>query len=239
MERGLLDAEQWERWHVDGWCLLPNILPADEVAAAQVDLAELFPSTESVAERVAVGGTADIDLRWDTAKPTFPFPGQSLNRLALHERIIGLAEELLETDQVRMYQGIASAKYSGGDPDYEQLLHVDYGNHTLVVPRADAGYQHLELFIYLSDVTPETAATRVVSRQLTADIPVERMYLHLTDYASIYEQEVSASGPAGSVLAYRPDVYHRGTSLIAEGAARFLLHVAYKPVATDWLGYHA
>jgi hypothetical protein len=74
---------------------------------------------------------------------------------------------------------------------------------------------------------------------LTADIPVERMYLHLTDYASIYEQEVSASGPAGSVLAYRPDVYHRGTSLIAEGAARFLLHVAYKPVATDWLGYHA
>ena len=51
---------------------------------------------------------------------------------------------------------MASAKYSDGDPDYEQLLHVDYGNHTLVVPRTDVGYQHLELFVYLSDVTPET-----------------------------------------------------------------------------------
>jgi len=49
----------------------------------------------------------------------------------------------------------------------------------------------------------------------------------------------AASGPAGSVLAYRPDVYHRGTSLSAEGEARYLLHVAFKPVDTDWLGFHA
>ena len=45
-----------------------------------------------------------------------------------------------------------------------------------------------------------------------------------------------ASGPAGLVLAYRPDVYHRGVRMTAPRAARFMLHVSYKPAATDWLG---
>ena len=45
-----------------------------------------------------------------------------------------------------------------------------------------------------------------------------------------------ASGPAGSVLVYRPDVYHRGVRMTAPRAARFMLHVSYKPAATDWLG---
>jgi hypothetical protein len=238
MPRPTLDADQSDRWHTDGWCVLEGLFPADEIAAARQDLTELFPSPEAVAARKRSGDGDRLDLRWDATKPMFPFEGMALNRLVVHDRLIDLAQELLGVDQVRLYQGMVSAKYSDGDPDYEQLLHVDYGNHTLVVPRTDPGYQQLELFVYLSDVTPETAATRVVSRRLTRDIPVERMYLHLGEYASLYDAEVSASGPAGSVLAYRPDVYHRGTSLSAEGAARFLLHVAYKPVDTDWLGYH-
>src|ERR1019366_7032833 len=179
MERTLLDADQRDRWYTDGWCVLENLLPADEVAAAQEDLAGLFPSAETVATELSRGGGTGRDLSWDSTKPMFPFDGMALNRLVVHENLIALAEDLLGTDQLRLYQGMASAKYSDGAPDYEQLLHVDYGNHTLVVPRADHGYQHLELFVYLSDVTPETAATRVVPRRLTQDIPVERMYLHL------------------------------------------------------------
>ena len=49
---------------------------------------------------------------------------------------------------------------------------------------------------------------------------------------------IPASGPAGSILAYRPDVYHRGVRMTAPAAARFMLHVSYKPPATDWLGSH-
>jgi hypothetical protein len=239
MSRSPLDDELRTRWHTDGWCVLEDLFAPDEIDAARADLSGIFPSAESVAARVRSTGGDGLDLRWDAAKPRFPFESPALNRLTVHESLLGLAEDLLGTDQIRLYQGMLSAKYSDGAPDYEQLLHVDYGNHTLVVPRADTGYQHLELFVYLSDVTPETAATRVVSRRLTGDIPVERTYLHLADYASLYAAEVPASGPAGSVLAYRPDVYHRGTSLSAEGAARYLLHVAFKPVDTDWLGFHA
>jgi len=236
MAGSLLDHAHRDRWHQDGWCVLDHFLPADEVAAALADLALVFPAPD------AFGSGPDgegHDASWDAAKPTFPFEGMALNHLVVHDRLISLAEDLLGTDRLRLYQAMASAKYPGRHRDYEQLLHVDYGNHTLVVPRADPGYQHLELFVYLSDVTPETAATRMVSRRLTGDIPVERTYLGLDEYAALYASEVPASGPAGSVLAYRPDVYHRGTSLTAEGAARFLLHVAFKPVGTDWLGFQA
>lgn len=232
-----LDAEQRDQWQTDGWCMLEDFIPAPDLAKAQEDLTAIFPSVESVlAGRSA--GDGGYDISWDSSKPLFPFEGMGLNRLVVHDRLIDLAQDLLGTDQVRLYQGLASAKYPGGTPDYEQLLHVDYGNHTLVVPRADPGYQHLELFVYLSDVTPDTAATRIVSRQRTRDIPIERTYLSLDEYADLYEAEVPAVGPAGSVLAYRPDVFHRGCALLAETEGRFMLHVAYKPVHTDWLGFH-
>ena len=212
----VVGAEQRRRWQMDGWCVLENALPADEIAAAQLALADLFPSAEAVhAARSATGGAAPggpgYEVRWDADKPVFPFESMALNRLCVHDTLIDLAQDLLSTPDVRLYQGLASAKYFDGHPDYEQLLHVDYGNHTLVVPRPDIGFQHLELFVYLSDVTPARAATRVVSRRLTGDIPVERIYLGLDDYAPLYAAEEPASGPAGSVLAYRPDVYHRGT----------------------------
>jgi Phytanoyl-CoA dioxygenase (PhyH) len=162
-----------------------------------------------------------------------------LNRVALHDGIIDLAERLLAIEDIRVYQAAVTAKYANAAPDYEQLLHVDYANHTLVVPRTDVGYQHVTMFVYLSDVTPETGATRVVSREHTADIPIERTYLHLSEYAHLYAVEEAASGPAGSVLVYRPDVFHRGVPLTTPRAARFLLAVAFKPAATDWIGYHA
>jgi ectoine hydroxylase-related dioxygenase (phytanoyl-CoA dioxygenase family) len=154
----------------------------------------------------------------------------------VHDRMIDLAEQLLGITDVRLYQAMASAKYSGGALSDEQLLHADYATHTLVVPRDGPGYQQLETFVYLSDVTAETAATRVVSRSLTEDVPVERTYLHPDEYGDLYAAEVPASAPAGSVLAYRPETFHRGVRITAPGAARFMLHVSYKAACTDWLG---
>jgi hypothetical protein len=224
-----------ERWRTDGWCMLDDLFSPSEVAAACSEVASLFPSATDVAN----GEVDEAVIDWGAAKPTFPFDSGALNRLVVHDAVIDLAEELLGTDRLRLYQGLVSAKYSGLRDEYEQLLHVDYGNHTLVVPRTDTGFQHLELFVYLSDVTPDTAATRVVSRTLTAGIPVERTYLSIDEYADLYAAEVPASGPAGSVLAYRPDVFHRGTAMRTPGQVRFLLHVAYRPADAEWVGYHA
>jgi hypothetical protein len=226
-------------WRDEGWCLVDGLLTAKEVQAAQAALPDLFPTAEEFARDQDPDRNRPFRVDSHDVLPVFPFESSALNDIVLHDRIIDLAEEFLGQTDIRLYQGMVSAKYSDGAPDDEQLLHVDYGNHTLVVPRADVGYQQLELFIYLNDVTPETAATRMVSRRLTGHIPTERTYLSLTDYAELYQAEVPASGRAGSILAYRPDVYHRGVRMTAPGAARFMLHVSYKPVATDWLGSQA
>jgi len=230
-----------DAWERDGWCLVEDVFPSDLLVAAQEALRPLFPSAEAFADDEEPARNEPFRVDSHRVMPRFPFQDAALNDLVVHDRLIDLAEEFLrlEASDLRLYQAMLSAKYSEGAESDEQLLHVDYGNHTLVVPRHDPGYQQLELFVYLSDVTPETAATRVVSRQLTGGIPVERTYLSTEEYAELYHAEVPASGPAGSVLVYRPDVYHRGVRMTAPRSARFMVHVSYKPAATDWLNSHA
>jgi ectoine hydroxylase-related dioxygenase (phytanoyl-CoA dioxygenase family) len=227
------------RWEDEGWCVLERLLPDGLVAAAQAAIEPLFPSADDFAADRDPERNAPFHTDSHAVMHRFPFESAALNELVLHDRLIDLAEEFLGLTDVRLYQGMLSAKYSGGAESDDQLLHVDYGNHTLVVPRTDQGYQHLELFVYLSDVTAGTGATRMVPRGLTRDIPVERTYLSLTEYGHLYQAEQPAEGPAGSVLAYRPDVYHRGVRINAPGTARFMLHVSFKPAHTDWLGSQA
>jgi hypothetical protein len=232
-------ASEKARWESDGWCLLDALLPDDVVRAAQAELPALFPTAEEFAADRDPERNRPFRTDSHTVMPGFPFESGALNDLVLHDSLMDLAEEFLGQSDLRLYQGMLSAKYSLGAESDEQLLHVDYGNHTLVVPRTDVGYQHLELFVYLSDVTAETAATRIVSRRLTGEIPTERTYLSVTDYPHLYEAEEPAVGGSGSVLAYRPDVYHRGVRMTAPDAARFMLHVSFKPAQTDWLGSQA
>jgi ectoine hydroxylase-related dioxygenase (phytanoyl-CoA dioxygenase family) len=232
---GDADHAQWEE---DGWCVVRGILPPEAIAAAREVLPGLVPTAGEFADDVDPARNEPFRVDSHRVMPRFPFADAALNDIVVHDRIIDLAEQLLSLADLRLYQAMLGAKYGGGALSDEQLLHVDFGNHTLVVPRHEPGYQQLEMFVYLSDVTAETGATRMVSRALTTDIPVERTYLSQTDYADLYAAEVPASGPAGSILAYRPDVYHRGVRMTMPRTARFMLHVSYKPAATDWLGSH-
>jgi hypothetical protein len=227
------------QWETEGWCVLARFLPDESVAAATAQLESLFPSAEDFAADRDAERNAPFRFDSHSVTPRFPFESSAFNDLVLHDRLIDLAEDFLGLADLRLYQAMLSAKYSSGAESDDQLLHVDYGNHTLVVPRSDPGYQHLELFVYLSDVTVDTGATRMVSRRLTGDVPIERTYLSLRDYPHLYEAEVPAEGPAGSVLAYRPDVFHRGVRMAAPASARFMLHVSFKPAHTDWLGSQA
>lgn len=232
-------AEWKERWEDDGWCVAPSVVPAGDLAAAVADLGRFYPTAEEFAIDADPERNRLLRTESHAVVHRFPFDSDALNHLVLHERLVQLAEHLLGTSDLRLYQGLLSAKYSDGAPDEDQLLHADFGNHTLVVPRTDVGYQQLETFVYLTDVTPDTAATRMVSRRLTAGVPVERTYLGWDLHPELYDAEVPASGPAGSVLLYRPDTYHRGVPISAPATARFMLHVSFKPAGTDWLGSQA
>ncbi len=103
--------------------MLEGFFPPEDIAAAREDLAAVFPSVERVrAGRSGDGGARDedgggsYDISWDGRKPLFPFEGMALNRLVVHDELIDLAQDLLGTEQVRLYQGLASAKYPGDRP---------------------------------------------------------------------------------------------------------------------------
>jgi hypothetical protein len=234
----VVSHEQRQSWEADGWFVLERALPSADVAAAQPALAHLFPS----AAQMAAGGDSGEHHRWrtwDAPWPEFPFRSRTLNRLVVSEVLIDLARALLGTDDVRMYLAIASAKYAGQPSDYNQLLHADFPNHTLTVPRSEPGYHQMETFIYLNDVDRRNGATRFVSHRRTRDIPVEEHTLHLEKYGALYDDPSDASAPAGSIVVYRPDVYHRSVDFADREQARFMLHVSFRPASMEWGGYQA
>jgi len=232
----LATFEQKRAWDEDGWCVLEAVVPDEDLAAAQNAVAKLFPSAKEMA--TASGVAVQRWRTWDAPWPEFPFRSRTLNRLVVGDAMIDLARDLLGGD-VRMYLAIASAKYAGQPSEYNQLLHTDFPNHTLTVPRAEPGYQQMETFVYLTDVGPENGATRFVSRLRTRNIPVGEHTLNLEDYADLYRESGDASAPAGSIVVYRPDVYHRSVDFHDPNQARFMLHVSYKPAAMEWGGYQA
>lgn len=253
---------QRRAWQEDGWCVVPGVLSPGELAAARPALARLFPTAAEMdaaaagaeagdgAGAEAAGDERTVRFRqWDAAWPELPFRSRTLNAIALHEGLLDLAEDLLGT-HVRLYMALVTAKYAGQDSGFNRLLHVDYPNHSLVVPRDEPGYRQLELFVYLDDVTTENGATHFVSRRRTAGIPVGRHTLSLEDHADLYDElgqapgqpgqgSGAAVGPAGSVVAYRPDVYHRSVDWTEPGRTRTMFHLGYRPAGAEWAGYQS
>lgn len=231
-----------------GWVLVPNLLPADDVAAAQAQLFRIYPTPEELASGVRNARTAPFldqqatDGEGRRFRPqqfaglrNAPTGDIALDGLALHSRILDLAEALLGTDRILLYQAETFAKYTGV-ADYEQPLHIDETNHTLLPPRHDGRHRQLQLFLYLSDVTEARGTTRVVSRSITGSIPHDELYFDRAGGVRLDEHEVVAEGPAGSVLAYSADTVHRGTPMTEPGAGRFFFNLAFRPAGVDWVG---
>jgi hypothetical protein len=130
-------------WDTAGWCVIEDVFPADDVAAALRALPSMFPTAEEFASNANPERNLSFHDEARAPKPQFPIHQGPRNRLVVHDAMLDLAELLLEADDVRLYQAMANAKYSDGSRDYDQLLHVDYANHTLLVPRDDFGYHHL------------------------------------------------------------------------------------------------
>ena len=238
MGESVLTQAQKTAWERDGWCLVPAVIPADDLAGARKVLGHLFPTPEEMQGGNDPERTAPW-RDWDAAWPELPFKSRSLNRLAVHPVLIDMAEDLLGTEDLRLYMGIISAKYAGQPSGYNQLLHTDYPNHSVLVPHPDRAYGQVEMFVYLTDVSAANGATRLVSRRLTAHVPVERHTLSIEEYAALYDEPGEASGPAGSVVLYRPDTYHRSVDFADAGTYRVMMHLSFKPAGADWGGYQA
>lgn len=233
-----------EEFEDRGFVVLPGYLDAGILADALGEIEQQFPSgssfhdgTDPRVERYRGNAFAGVDR--------FPFESVELSMLVVDARIVQLARGLLGTEQIRLYAAEAWAKYTGA-ADYEQVHHRDYLNHTILVPSSAPEFRQLEMFVYLTDVDTTTGAMRLVPRSVAEDIaavpnwyppadeqPVDRFHQPMGS-AELYEREVAAVGPAGTIVAYTTGTLHRGTAMTAPRGARFTLHLNFRPASAEW-----
>lgn len=237
-------SEAMRAWQADGFVILPGFLPADELKPAVSELDLLFPSaegfhdgTDARRERFIGDEFAGID--------TFPFAGTEISLIAVHHRILALAEALLADRDIHLYGAESWAKYTGAC-DYDQDLHRDYLNHTVLVPSTTPGCQQVEMFVFLTDVPEELGPPHLVSRRHTAGRPAVPNWLLRPGResqdrftgddgsAELYAAEVSGAGPAGTVIAFEQGTFHRGTRLTAPRGVRYSMHLGFRPAANQW-----
>jgi hypothetical protein len=220
------------QWQTEGWTLVDGLVPEADVDAVAGDLERLF-AADTFADYNQARGFGDGSPDGRRFRSTqfdgmrgFPQAGcAALNDLFVHPRLVEFARLALGDDDLRIYQAAVWGKWAGA-VNYEQPLHQD-GNHSLLPPRMEPGYWHLESFLYLSDVDADCAPPRLVPRSRAGN----RQELH--------EHEVAAIGRRGSLLSYRSDVWHRGTDFARPDASRFVLVTAFRPAQADWFGYDA
>src|SRR6516164_11389722 len=152
-------------WRAHGFVVLPGFVPAAELRPALEELPVMYPTAEGFhdgtderRDRFTVDEWAGID--------SFPFRSTELSLLAVSDRVIDLAENLLADSDLRISSAEAWAKYTGA-AGYDQPLHRDYLNHTLMVPADDPRFGQLEMFIYLVDVPGELGPLSMLSRTRT------------------------------------------------------------------------
>jgi hypothetical protein len=239
-----LDSAALE-WQTHGFVILPGFVPAAELKPALDELPVMYPTAEGFhdgtderRDRFTVDEWAGID--------NFPFQSTELSLLAVSDRVVDLAEALLAARDLRIYSAEAWAKYTGA-AHYDQPLHRDYLNHTLMVPTDDPRFRQLEMFVYLVDVPVELGPPSMLSRTRTTGLPAkpnwyprdggngdEWGWVAAPGSPELYEAEVPAAGPAGTVVAWAPGTFHRGTALTSPRGARYTIHLGYRPAGAEW-----
>jgi Phytanoyl-CoA dioxygenase (PhyH) len=241
-----------DAWRQHGFAILPTYIPADDLAPAAAELPLLYPTADEYHDRVDPDRNSRFDDEFGGIDD-FPFPGTGLSLLAVHPMLIDLAERLLGTANLRVYSIEAWAKYTGA-ADYDQHLHRDYLGATLLVPSTDLQFGQVEMFLYLEDIPVELGPPSFVATRHTDDLPMISNWFPREDGArdpdqptwisplarpDLYEREVRAPGPSGTVAAYTNRTFHRATRLTAPRGARYTLHVNFRPAGCDWQNRHS
>ncbi|MBA3653397.1 MAG: hypothetical protein H0W70_04315, partial [Actinobacteria bacterium] len=155
------------RWQTEGWALVDGLIEPAEIDAVAGELERLF-AADTFADYNRSSGFGDGSPEGAQFRSTqfdgmrgFPQPGcPALNDLFVHPRLVEFARLALNDDDLRIYQAAVWGKWAGA-VNYEQPLHQD-GNHSLLPPRMEPGFWHLESFLYLSDVDDDCAPPRLV-----------------------------------------------------------------------------
>jgi hypothetical protein len=221
-----------------GFMVFEDFLDGDELAAGQQDLWLHYPRPEEYFADPAAHAWLAKD-QW-AGIIRGPWNSWNLNRLVFHPDLLDFAERFLGSADLRLYEAELWAKYAGA-VDYDQRHHRDFVNHSLVVPKRSQPPTQMASWILLSDVGEEDGPTKIVPLSVGGSVPYWSIAGHhdITNDppAGIFAaEEVSMTGPAGTLFAFRTDVMHRGSRLTGEQSTRFALLADYDVWGPRWTG---
>jgi hypothetical protein len=240
--------EQVDAWRGDGCVLIPNFFTNEEVAAVRADFELVFGRARGAAEPLNKKKDGELG-RFNPAQFTtfeaIPFEcSPALNLIGVHPALIRFAQKALAASKVHLYQCQAWAKFTG-DADYDQPFHCDFVNHTLTAPSEVSWRNSVTILCYFSDVSEAHGPAHYVTRTDSANVAGPEGTLstdrevqsRLQDKLKHYAR--SSAAPAGSILPYSIDIYHRGTNMTAPHGHRYAVMACYKAAGDESIGYHA
>ena len=235
-------------WRRDGCVLIPNFFTSEEVAAVRADFELVFGRARGTGEPLNKKKDGELG-RFNPAQFTtfeaIPFEcSPALNLIGVHPALIRFAQTALAASKVHLYQCQAWAKFTG-DADYDQPFHCDFVNHTLTAPSEVSSRNSVTILCYFSDVSEAHGPAHYVTRTDSANVAGPEGTLstdrevqsRLQDKLKHYAR--SSAAPAGSILPYSIDIYHRGTNMTAPHGHRYAVMACYKAAGDESIGYHA
>ena len=221
-----------EHWREHGYVVVEQVCTPAQLDAALENIHAYMPTWEEYAARRAAWEPL---VASGPVRRGFPFVGDALNDLTFNPYLLEFAKTVLNTSDLALSHSGLFGKYAGHG-DFEQVLHVDYGNNTLAYPKEDLGVFDLPFIVYYSDVTIDMGPTYVVSQTQTRDGLLEPRHRSRADYVKLYELELPVTVPAGGALLYSMRTFHRGSRMIATEGVRYSHHLAYHVAGPRWLG---
>jgi hypothetical protein len=220
-----------QAFDANGYVVVPDVMP---------DLAR------SIVAELPQDARAAREFDWDGSRflgdddppqvlRSGPHPIPALNDLCLDHRVLDIAETLLRQSPM-LAQWQLWVRYPG-DGYRDQRLHVDYMNHTLVMPDTRVGFRYVEMIVYLTDIGPEDAPTYVVDSSAARSLPFVPYQIQADEHPEIYALEKPVLTSAGSLLAFGPGTWHRGSAFNATERCRVAVHLAFRTASASWNGF--
>jgi hypothetical protein len=208
-----ITAQHIEELKANGFVLVPNFLSAAEVAAALEGVHQcVAPNFD---DYVAAGRKNTIA----GARTMFPWDNTGLLQAITHPHLIEAAAQIHGVCDLRLANAYVGVKYGGDDhnplrPDrgHNYDWHIDYANNILGPEVTDPTqfYRYPVFFIYLSDVTEETAPIRMRR-------PNEQ------------GEGITCTALAGTLCIYTQFTPHTGTPFRSDTACRVAAWVQMTP----------
>ena len=260
VDNSTLTDAQVKSWREQGFVLVDGLLPVELIRDVAQAATSRFPDPDSdEAQRLNDFGSG---MTFPDQDAGFNRLSLHPHLLEASSRLLEVPISELRLSQSDLWPKYGRVSGDRGDFDnQDQRMDLDYPNPTLTHPAAWNKPEAVEIIVYLCDETEVGGATAVVPRQGSddtaysspmvntpggSDIPwindrkrAEAWFMQNRPAVAefrreLYEREVYAKYREGSVLLYRHDTWHRGTSLLP-GALRLAQNLTFRRADASWI----